>query len=400
MTPPARTPATPPARIPVALLGATGTVGQRFALRLADHPWFELTRVFASARSAGQPYKRAARWLQPSDMPPALRNLPVEEATPAAVAQLASQGVPLAFSALGADEARALEPAAAAGGTTVFSNASAFRMHPAVPLVVPEVNAEHLALCLEQDWSAHLADATTAPRRGALITNPNCSTVGLVMALAPLARRFGLARVRVVTLQALSGAGLVNGQPLSIGDNVVPHIPGEADKLRTEPQKLLGTLEQGVHVMQAELARRLEVRPAPLVVSATTTRVPVSHGHTLVVSVELGEPATRGELEAAWREWRARPQELELPSAPAQPIHVVDAPQPLHHRDLEGGMAVAAGALEHDPVFDQNPEATERARGWSFVTLSHNLERGAAGGSVLNAELWVATQPEWKASRP
>ncbi len=448
-----------PARIPVAILGATGTVGQRFIARLADHPWFEVTRVFASARSAGQPYKRAAGWLQPSDMPKAVRNLEVEATTPAALAQLASQGIAVVFSALGTDEALAFEPAAAAGGATVFSNASAFRMHPSVPLVIPEVNAEHLALALQQSWPLDAAWETAHAHssHGAIITNPNCSTVGLVMSLAPLARRFGLRRVHVVTLQALSGAGLVNGQPLSIGDTIVPNIPGEADKLRTEPHKLLGELVDAVtvhtHATQpthgsaphqasgaapihaskssnqtskssshqatgdsanpkgiAALHTQLEIEPATFQVSATTTRVPVSHGHTLCVSVELERPATRAQLIEVWQTARARPQELKLPSAPLQPIHFyeeTDAPQPLHHRNLEAGMAIAIGQLEREALFadrddaasakgqaQTKPNTDPATHGWKFITLSHNLERGAAGGSILNAELWWATRPK------
>lgn len=433
-----------PARIPVAILGATGTVGQRFIARLADHPWFEVTRVFASARSAGQPYKRAAGWLQPSDMPKAVRNLEVEATTPAALAQLASQGIAVVFSALGTDEALAFEPAAAAGGATVFSNASAFRMHPSVPLVIPEVNAEHLALALQQSWPLDAAWETAHAHssHGAIITNPNCSTVGLVMSLAPLARRFGLRRVHVVTLQALSGAGLVNGHPLSIGDTILPNIPGEADKLRTEPHKLLGELVDAVavhtHAVKAThgaasnqasgaapmtasdraadrqgiaaLHTQLEIDPATFQVSATTTRVPVSHGHTLCVSVELERPATRAQLVEAWQTARARPQELKLPSAPLQPIHffeATDAPQPLHHRNLEAGMAIAIGQLEREALFadrdaavsttgqtQTKPSADPATHGWKFITLSHNLERGAAGCSILNAELWWATRPK------
>jgi len=368
-------PTPPPARLPVALLGATGTVGQRLVLRLADHPWFTIARVFASEGQAGQPYKRAARWLQPTDMPKAVRNLTVEAATPATMAGLASAGCALVFSALGAEAAREFEPAAAQGGATVFSNASAFRMQPGVPLVVPEVNAEHLALAFSQETP------------GAILTNPNCTSAGLVLALAPLAKRFGLRRVHVVSLQALSGAGLVDGQPLSIGDDVVPDIPGEADKLRTEPAKLLGALT-GDEV--------LTVAPAKLRISARTTRVPVSHGHTLCVTVELDQPATADELRKAWRSFRGRPQELALPSAPKAPVHVFDAaPRPLAHRDLENGMAAAVGGLERDPIFEEQDldDPGAPARGWSFVTLSHNLERGAAGGAVLNAELWCATQP-------
>lgn len=365
-------------RIPVAILGATGTVGQRLVLRLADHPWFEITRLFASEARDGQPYKRAARWLQPTDMPKAVRNLAVEAATPEAMAALASPekgGCPLVFSALGTDAALELEPAAAQGGATVFSNASAFRMHPDVPLVVPEVNAEHLALAISQ--------ATP----GAILTNPNCTSTGLVLALAPLWKRFGLRRVHVVSLQALSGAGLVNGQPLSIGDDVVPDIPGESEKLHTEPQKILGAVTGD---------EELSIEPASLRISARTTRVPVSHGHTLCVTVELGQAAAAEELCEAWSTFRGRPQELELPSAPSAPVHVVEGtPRPLAHRDLEHGMAAAVGGLERDPIFEaeEHPEGAAPGRGWSFVTLSHNLERGAAGGAVLNAELWCATQP-------
>lgn len=346
--------------IPIAILGATGAVGQRFICLLAGHPWFQITQLFASPKSVGKPYSEAANWLQSTPIPDGIASIEVE-AIPDQITDCA-----IAFSALDASVAGEIEQRLAQTGTHVFSNASSHRMDPHVPLVVPEVNAEHLALRQETP--------------GQIVTNPNCSTIGLTLSLAPLVRRFGLRKVHLVSLQATSGAGMQNGAPLNIDGNVVPLIGGEEEKLAAEPKKILGVILDEQSIQHAALE-----------VSATCTRVPVEHGHTLCVSIELERAATRDEVLEAWRKFRARPQELELPSAPQQPVHVFEEPgfpQPLHHRDLENGMAISVGRLREETIFgDEKPGAR---RAWKFVTLSHNLVRGAAGGSILNAELSIA----------
>ena len=346
-------------RTPVAILGATGMVGQVFVRMLAEHPWFEPAELVASPELAGRAYGEAVSWQGPGPIPEALADAPL-------VASPDRLTSPVAFSALGDGPASELEARYADAGTWVFSNARTHRMAPGVPLVVPEVNGEHLALAAEQ------------PRPGALVTNPNCSTIGLTLALAAL-RPFGLRRASVVSLQARSGAGLVDGRVLELEGDVVPHIGGEEGKLTDETRKILGRLTDG-----------LRLEPAPLLVSATCNRVPVVHGHSLCVSVELEREVDVDEALAAWRDFRARPQELDLPSAPARPVHLVDEPDgPRPGRDLarlEHGMAVAVGRVRTEPLFQ-----TDGRGGLRFVTLSHNLIRGAAGGSLLNAELCRAT---------
>ncbi|MEM7306049.1 MAG: aspartate-semialdehyde dehydrogenase [Planctomycetota bacterium] len=338
-------------RIPVGLLGATGSVGQRFVALLQDHPRFELAWVAASERSAGRRYGDAARWVLPTPLPAAAAELEVLSADPAGTPE-----VPLVLSALDSGPARALERPYARRGSLVVSNASAHRMDRDVPLLVPEVNADHLGL-LE-----------TQSEAGGLITNPNCSTIGFVLALKPLFDAFGLRTARVVSLQAISGAGLPGVASMTIVDNAIPFIPSEEDKLESEPARILGALEGD------------EVRPAPLAVSAQCNRVPVIDGHLLSVSVELAaDDAAEADLIAAWRGFRGEPQELGLPSAPAEPtiyLDAPDAPQPRMHRELGGGMSCSVGRLRRDPL-----------GGWRFVALVHNTLRGAAGGALLCAEL-------------
>jgi len=357
-------------RTPVAILGATGMVGQVFVERLAAHPWFEPTELVASPELAGRSYGEVVAWRRPTPLDPHLAAVPLV----AAPGRLAS---PLAFSALGSDIAAQLEQRYADAGAWVFSNAATHRMAADVPLVVPEVNAEHLALALSQD------------RPGAIVTNPNCSTIGLTLALAPLLRSFGLCRVSLVSLQARSGAGLKNGRLMELEDDVSCLIQGEEEKLVEEPAKILGRLVD---------APRPAIQALDLPVAATCTRVPVTDGHTLCVSVELERPATADELFAAWSSFNPRAQALGLPTAPLPPIHVLDGPEgprPSRHLDLGAGMAIAIGRLRPDPVIGTSPEPRAEAgaarRGWSFITLSHNLVRGAAGGSILNAELARAT---------
>ena len=340
-------------RIPVGILGATGAVGQRFVSLLHDHPWFRIAFLGASERSAGSPYGEAARWIQDEALP-----REVGERTVRACEPPDDTEIPLVFSALDSSVAGELETEFARAGHLVVSNARNHRMDPDVPLIVPEVNPDHLELLKHQDYG-----------EGGIVTNPNCSTIGLVLALKPLHDRFGLETVHVVTLQALSGAGVPGVASMEIADNVIPFISGEEDKLETEPLKIFGALEEGV-------IRRADIR-----IGAHCTRVPVTDGHTEVISVTLRERATPDAIRDAWRSWSAEPQERGLPSAPERPVEYLPGdsdPQPRLHRNLGRGMSVAIGRLRADPVFD-----------WSFFGLSHNTVRGAAGGALLCAELAV-----------
>lgn len=344
-------------RIPVAVLGATGSVGQRFISLLETHPWFELTSVAASPKNAGRSYGEVVRWDSARPLPAAAAELVLREAS-------APVEEPLVFSALDAEVAGEIEAACAAAGALVVSNAASHRMDRDVPLLVPEVNPDHLDLLDVQTWAGG----------GGLITNPNCSTIGLVLALAPLHRAFGVRRVHVVTMQALSGAGSTGVPAMAALDNLIPYIPGEEEKLATETARILGSLAEG------------EVHPAPITVSAQCNRVAVLDGHTECVSVELETQPTRDQILAAWEGFSGPPQELHLPSAPTRPtlyLDAPDAPQPRVHRDLDGGMACTIGRLQPCPVL-----------GWRFVCLSHNTLRGAAGGALLAAELAIATRPQ------
>ena len=342
----------PTGRIPVAVLGATGSVGQRMVALLEGHPWFRLGSVTASERSAGRAYADAVPWVLPTPIPEEAAGMEVGATGPAL-----EEG--LLFSALDASVAGAVETTYAEQGHVVVSNARNHRMDPDVPLLVPEVNPDHLDLVAAQSFEG-----------GAIITNPNCSTIGLVLALSPLHEAFGVERVNVVTLQAISGAGIPGVSSLQIVDNVVPFISGEEEKLETETLKILGQLESG------------RVAPAPLTVSAQCNRVPVVDGHTLCVSVTLGRPVSAEAIIDVWDSFRGEPTALGLPSAPPRPVVYVeepDQPQPRMYRDVGNGMAVAVGRLRACPLL-----------GWKFVTTSHNTVRGAAGGALLCAELAVA----------
>ena len=362
-------------RIPVAVLGATGAVGQQFVRLLEGHPWFRLAVVAASERSEGRLYADAVRWIQETPIPAEAAGLTVQPTEPPLA------GVPLVFSALDSRVAGPLEERFAQAGHLVVSNARNHRMDPAVPLLVPEVNPGHLALL----------DRQTTP--GAIITNPNCSTIGLTLALTPLDQAFGLRRVQTTTLQAVSGSGLPGVSSLEILDNVLPHIDGEEEKMASESLKILGSLEGqaqggdgagGGGGREGDGARSEGpgVTPRTLPVGAQCTRVPVVDGHTQCVSVELETPAEPEAAAEVLRSFRGRPQGLGLPSAPRYPVHVLDGPdhpQPRLHRDLEGGMAVAVGRLRPCPILHLR-----------FVTVSHNTVRGAAGGALLGGELAVA----------
>jgi aspartate-semialdehyde dehydrogenase len=342
-------------KIPVGILGATGAVGQRFVQLLADHPWFEVAELAASDRSAGKTYADACTWRLPDAPPAAVARLTVSNTE----ARFRSR---ILFSGLDSSVAGEVETALAGRGHAVISNSRNHRMDPDVPLLIPEVNPDHV-------------EAVSVQRKrtggGYIVTNPNCSVMGLAIALAPLHRVFGLDSVAVVTLQALSGAGYPGVASMDIGDNVIPYIGGgEEEKIESEPQKILGTFQKDTFV------------PAPFPVSASVHRVDVTDGHTMAVMVKLGRRASPEEAARALAEFRGEPQERELPFAPRRPIHVLsasDRPQPRLDRDRERGMAVTVGRVRADRVFDLK-----------FEALVHNTIRGAAGAAILNAELLKA----------
>ena len=338
----------------VAVLGATGAVGQRFVQLLAGHPWFELVAVAASDRSAGKPYGEATRWLLPGEMPAGAADLEVVPACPHAV------GTDLVFSALDASVAEGVEGEFRSAGATVVSNAKNYRMHVDVPLVIPEVNGDHLALAARQRERFG----------GAIVANPNCSTIGLCLALEPLREAFGLKRVQVTSLQALSGAGYPGVPSGDILDNVLPEIAGEEDKLESEPAKIFGALGEG------------GVGRHPVTVSAQCNRVAVRDGHLLSISVELGRRVSPEDAGEIFDRYRSPLTELGLPSAPERPVVLqrgAGRPQPLLDRDRAGGMAVTVGRLRACPNL-----------GLRFVALVHNTIRGAAGNTTLIAELMKA----------
>src|SRR5487761_433905 len=344
----------------IGILGATGMVGQRLIQLLENHPWFQVTWLAASDRSSGKRYEEAVRWKLDTPIPASVAKLPVSPATP----EQNPDGVPeIIFAALDTDIARELEPKFAAAGCAVISNSSAFRMQADVPLVIPEVNADHLALIPQQNWNSSNMDGQ---KRGYIVTNPNCSAIGLVMALKPLAERFGLRSVFVSTMQAISGAGYPGVPSLDILGNVVPFIKNEEEKLEAETRRLLGKLENS------------QVTPLDAKVSAHCNRVAVEDGHTESVSIELASKPSREEILAAWREFRPL-HGKSLPTAPEQPVEynsAEDRPQPRLDRMRGRGMAATVGRLRPCSLLD-----------WKFTVLSHNTIRGAAGAALLNAEL-------------
>ncbi|HEV3061697.1 MAG TPA: aspartate-semialdehyde dehydrogenase [Vicinamibacterales bacterium] len=338
--------------IEVGILGATGAVGQQFIALLAAHPWFKVAWLGASQRSAGKAYRDATAWRLPAALPDDVAKRQVDAATP-------GRAPKLVFSGLDSSVAGEIEAAFAHAGHVVVSNARNYRMDADVPLLVPEVNADHLALLKTQ------SAARGWP--GLIVTNPNCATVVLAMALAPL-RPFGLKNVMITTLQAISGAGYPGVASWDILANVIPYIGGgEEEKIQTETNKILGTLRGGAVV------------PHPMAVSATTTRVPVHNGHTGSISIACEQTPDADALIDAWRSFKGKPQEMALPSAPARPIvYLTDQnrPQPALDADRDGGMTVTVGRLRPCQVLD-----------FKFVALGHNTIRGAAGAAVLNAEL-------------
>jgi aspartate-semialdehyde dehydrogenase len=341
--------------IPVGILGATGMVGQRFVQLLADHPWFKVASVAASETSAGQTYAEACHWLLSTPMPHAVRDLVVQPVDGVLNCELV-------FSALPSHVAGPVEEELARAGLAVCTNASAHRLDPDVPLLIPEVNAHHTAL-IEAQRRRRGGD-------GSIVASANCSATQLALALKPLHDAFGLRLVSVVTMQALSGAGYPGVSALDILNNVLPFIAGEEDKLESEPRKLLGKVEDG------------EITAAPFAISAQCNRVPVRDGHTECVSLQLERQALVDEVISILEGFSGPPEVACLPSSPPRPILVTDQhdrPQPLRDRDMAAGMCVTVGRVRPCPILD-----------FKFVVLGHNTLRGGAGGSIHNAELLVA----------
>jgi aspartate-semialdehyde dehydrogenase len=341
--------------IPVAVLGATGMVGQRFIQLLDNHPWFKVTTLTASDRSAGKTYAQGCRWLLDTPMPEWAREMILQPT------EADSVGEPLAFSALPAEAALQVEPVLARKGVFVCSNASAHRADPDVPLVLPEVNPDHLGLIPVQQQGRGW--------RGGIITNPNCTSTGMTIALKALDEAFGVRRVFVVSLQALSGAGYPGVPSLEIVDNIIPFIRGEEEKVAWEPRKMLGRLNEGAIALH------------PVVVSAQTNRVPVLEGHTVCLSVECARRVAPEEAVRIFSEFRLPEISADLPSSPVPPIVVreeEDRPQPRLDRMTGRGMTTIIGRVRKDEIFDLK-----------FIVLSHNTIRGAAGASIYNAELLV-----------
>jgi aspartate-semialdehyde dehydrogenase len=339
-------------KMEVGILGATGMVGQRFVSLLEHHPWFEVKWLAASEKSAGKVYGDACNWRVREPMPKTARDLPVHECKP-------GQAPQLVFSSLDSKVAGEVETEFARAGHVVLSNSSNHRMGPDVPLLIPEVNPDHLALIAVQrkiqKW------------KGAIVTNPNCTTIGLVISLCPLDRAFGLDKVMMTSMQAVSGAGYPGVPTLDILGNVIPFIGGEEEKVERETRKLLGKLTDG-HVEMGEFT-----------VSAHCNRVLVEDGHTESISISLKSKATVADLAEAWRKFQSIPQERDLPSAPKPPIVVreeKDRPQVKFDVQAGHGMATVVGRLRECSVLQ-----------FKYTALSHNTIRGAAGAALLNAEL-------------
>jgi aspartate-semialdehyde dehydrogenase len=338
----------------VGILGATGAVGGRFVSLLSNHPWFGIHKLMASEKSAGKPYMQAVDWILPGEPEARIRNMIVETCEP-------DGSLDLVFSGLPASEAGVIETKFARAGIPVVSNSSAHRMDEDVPLVVPEINPDHLELVKRQTarWGSG----------GFIVTNPNCSTIALALGMDPIRRVFGMRKIVVTTAQAVSGAGMPGLSVMTMLDNVVPYIQGEESKLETEPKKIFGRMEGGVlHI-------------ADMDISAGCTRVAVRDGHLMHVSFMLSKPASEAEIRDCWRTYRPGIQDFNLPSSPEHPVcflDLPDRPQPLLDRDRGSGMTVCTGRLRPCPVL-----------GWKCVILGHNTIRGAAGGAILLAELLV-----------
>ena len=342
-------------RIPVAVLGATGSVGQRFVQLLDGHPWFEVVALTGSQLKSGLPYSQGCHWVLDEPMPMWAREMILQDS------DLIGSDVSIAFSAMPAKVAREIEPRLARAGIMVCSNASAFREEPDMPILLPEVNPDHCELIATQRHNRGW--------EGGIVTNPNCTSAGMTIVLKALEAVFGLKRVFVVSMQALSGAGYPGVASLDIIDNVIPFISGEEPKVEWEPRKMLGTLREG------------SIDLAEFVISAHTNRVAVRDGHIVCLSVELKHPSTVEQVQEALSAYQAPAVSRELPSAP-QPVILVrdepERPQPRLDRMTGQGMTTVVGRLRPDPLFDLK-----------MVVLSHNTIRGAAGGSIYNAELLV-----------
>jgi aspartate-semialdehyde dehydrogenase len=340
-------------RIKVGILGATGTVGQRFVQLLENHPWFQITELAASETSAGNRYGDICNWKLFTPIPNRIKNMTVKNSTPELNCQIV-------FSGLDAKVAGEIEMAFAKAGYPVISNARNYRMEPDVPLLIPEINPDHLQLIKIQKANRNFGS-------GFIVTNPNCSTIPLAMVLAPLHKEFGVEKVLVTTLQAISGAGYPGLPSLDILDNVIPFINGEEEKIESEPLKILGTLSNK------------KVRPAEIDISTQVNRVPVLDGHLMSVSVKLKNEFDLPGIKQVLADYSSVPQKLNLFSAPANPIIVrdeKDRPQPRLDRDVGDGMSIVVGRIRPCPVLDIK-----------FCALGHNTIRGAAGAAILNAEL-------------
>ncbi len=339
-------------KIKVAVLGATGSVGQKFVELLGNHPWFELHELAASSRSAGKTYGEAVNWFMSTPLTDKIKNIEVKECVP----NLESKVV---FSGLDSNVAGEIETEFAKAGYIVISNARNHRFDADVPLIIPEVNYDHLELIKHQPYG-----------KGCIVTNPNCSTIGMVTAVKPLFDKFEIEQLNVFTMQAISGGGYPGIPSLDILGNVIPFISGEEEKMETEPLKILGSVDNG------------KINFAEINISAQCNRVPVIDGHTETVQIKFKTKPEKEEIIEALKSFKSLPQELSLPSAPAAPIvymEKVNHPQPRLHSNFGNGMTVTVGRLRECSLFD-----------YKFVVLSHNTIRGAAGNTILIAELMKA----------
>lgn len=339
-------------KIPVAILGATGIVGQKFVELLSNHPWFEIVALAASEKSAGKKYSEAMKWLMPVPLSSKISNMSMQACQPNLPCRLV-------FSGLDSNVAGEIETKFAQEGYVVLSNSCNHRMQPNIPLLIPEVNSQHLKFIHNQKFP-----------EGMIVTNPNCSVIGLVTAFKPLVDRWGIEKSHVFTMQAISGAGYPGVAGFDIIDNVIPYISGEEDKVETEPLKILGNMQEDVF------------QPYDMQLSAQCNRVAVMDGHMACVSIKLKKSVNAPEIIEAWENFSGEPQALHLPTAPKNPIvyHFDEKhPQPKLHRHLDNGMSVSVGRLRECPILD-----------WKFVILSHNTVRGAAGCAILNAELMLS----------
>lgn len=339
-------------KINVAILGATGSVGQKFIELLSNHPWFNIVELAASDRSAGKKYSEAVNWVMQSQLDKNISEMVVQKCEP----NLKSK---IVFSALDASVAGEIEEDFARNGYVVISNARNHRFDDDVPLLIPEVNPDHLGLIHQQKFG-----------NGFIVTNPNCSTIGLVMALKPLQDKFGIEAINVVTMQAISGGGYPGVPSMDIIDNVIPFISGEEEKMEKEPKKILGNFSNG------------KIQFADFKISAQCNRVAVIDGHTESVQLKFINKPSKEEMINVWNSFSSEPQKLNLPSAPKNPLIYLEGdkyPQPKLHRSLGNGMSVSVGRLRDCSLFD-----------YKFTVLSHNTIRGAAGGTILIAELLKA----------